>query len=243
MKIKVKESDFNFLKKISGIDVDQVIIKKMTSKDNREVNMAIAINESADHAIQSIKLSSIFNSKEDFGLRNIKLFFSAIKEYGEMDENEINIVFSNEKSKITFRKSLKNSITKHNFPDVDLSSYIAISLSINEVNRIREGLKNNFSDYVFFILKDNKLSMKIGKFMYENVYEEDIKSVESDDRNIEFVTSLKRLSKFFSHLDDDSKFTLYLKEDSYLVFLEKNEDLYVKSIITPVVSNDLNDEK
>lgn len=243
MNKKVKREDFKFLEKISKIS-DQAIIKKIASNE-KTINITTCSDESGSIIIQSVKLTPIFDLDGEFRLTNIKHFLKAVDEYGEVQEDENYFTFATNKKKLIFRKTLDNensNVISDFIKGVNLQDYITIHLSFNEIKNIREGLENKISDYVYFVLENGKLLLKIGAFSHENLFEEEIIDVKTNE-NIKFLTKVKNFKELFDSLDDDSEYTLCMKKESNcIIFAERNVDFFVKTFIACVddVNNNIN---
>lgn len=246
-KIKVTEKEFNFLKKVVGLR-DDILIKRTKvqekgKKEEKEVNNILVADEYVSYMVNTTQLNPVFTG-EKFGLKNIKAFLKAVNTYGEMQENDNNIVFSSPKKKITYKKLDESTIQPCKLPDIDLKGYVAIHLTQEEIKDVVEGLKNaDLSDYASLsATKENKLMMKIGEMSYENIFEMEVKEFsrkEGDQQGeIKFLTKTSYLSRLFTTLDDDSKFTIYLKAGSPMICLEKNEITNTKTFIAQVAGDD-----
>jgi hypothetical protein len=243
-KVTVAEKDFNFLKKVIGLRDDILIrrtkMQEKGKKDEREVTTVLVADEYISYMVNTTQLTPAFTG-EKFGMKNIKGFLKAVSTYGEMEERENDIVFSSAKKKITYKKLDESTIQPCKLPDVDTTGYVAIPFSRDEIKEVQEGLKNSdLSEYASLsITKDNNLMLKIGEMSYENIYEQEVKTVSRKETNeIKFLTKTAYLTRLFGTLDDDSKFTLYMKAGNPLIALEKNDITNTKTYIASVAGDD-----
>lgn len=248
-KVKVTETDFNFLKKVNGLKND-ILIKRIKmqekgKKEEKEVTTVLVVDDAMSYMVQATQLSPVFTGTS-FGMKNIKGFLKAVAAYGEMEEHGDNygyLLFTSGKKKITYKKLDESTIQQVNLPVIDTSGYISIGLTKEEIKEIQSGLKNDLSDFASLIVSaDNKLSLKIGELSFENIYEQEIKEVTrkdtKDKTEIKFLTKLSYLSRLFTLVDDDSKTTLFLKAGSPLIFIEKGSNTNTKTIIAPAVDDE-----
>lgn len=246
VKVKVEEKDFNFLKKVQGLKEDILIkrvkTKEKGSKEEKEVTSVLVIDDAMSYMVQSTQLTPVFTG-EKFGMKNIKAFLKAVTTYGEMSEDENNILFTSGKKKITYRKLDESTIQQITLPAIDTTGYITIPLNAEEIKEIQAGMKNSdLSEYASFkVTTDNNLILQIGEMSYENRFELSIKEIvrKEPTNEIKFLTKSSYLTKLFGGLDADSKTTLYLKAGDPLIFIEKGTLTNVKTIIATALQEDV----
>ena len=247
VKVKVTEQDFNFLKKIMGLR-DDILIKRVKVQEKgkdteKEVNSVLVADEYVSYMVHTTQLTPVFTG-EKFGLKNIKAFLKAVVAYGEMQEGNLDITFTSNKKKITYKKLDESTIQPCKLPDVELKGYTPIHFTRDEIKEVQEGLKNDLSDYASLqVTSENKLMLKIGEMSYDNIYEQEITDISRKEKNeIKFLTKLTYLTRLFGTLDDDSKFTIYMKAGSPLICLEKNDITNTKTFIAAVASDEDEEE-
>jgi hypothetical protein len=240
-KIKVTENDFNFLKKVQGLNKSGEVLVRKSKTNDKEVNTVLVADDTFTYEVQATQLNPVF-SGDKFGLKDIKSFLKTIATYGEMEEKDNEIVFGADKKKITYRKLDEATIQPVTLPNLDTAGYTPIQFNKEEIDEIKAGLKNEFSDYASFSLgSDSKLRLKVGEMTYDNLFELEVKDVERKElkgAEIKFLTKLNHLSRLFNSFDENSKVTMYLKAGQPLICIEKNELTHTKTFIASALPVD-----
>jgi len=248
-KVKVTESDFNFLKKVQGLK-DDILIKRVKvqekgKKEEKEVQTVLVVDDAMSYMVQATQLTPVFKG-DKFGMKNTKGFLKAVKTYGEMEEHGDNfgyLLFSSNKKKIMYKKLDADTIQQVTLPVIDTTGYVSIPLTKEDITEIQAGIKNDLSDFASLIITpENKLILKIGELTFDNIYEQEIKEITrkdaKDKSEIKFLTKLAYLTRLFTLVDEDSKTTLFLKAASPLIFVEKGSTTNTKTIIAPAVDDE-----
>jgi len=225
--MKVQENDFNFLKKVVGL-FEEVLVKEKDEGSN-----IIVADEHSGYIVNSTQKKSPFSKNGNFGLKNIKSFLKAVKDYGEIEETDMDLTFCTDKKKFTFKKLGQETVAEITPRPIDTKGYITIGLTKEELDEMKEGLKNNISNYVSLIVEGKEFKFKIGgKISYENIYEQKIKELtRKETSTITFLTSLSYMNRFLNTLDEGSKVAILLKQGSPMIGLEANEFSTTKTFI------------
>jgi len=225
---------FNLIRKAMITQKNELLIKteKSKDKDGNDVtqNVVKVADEAAGFIVHSIQNESVF--KSDFGITNIKAFIKVLKEFDTFEEKQTEIVFKSDKKKIVFKKQMGDSIVDLKIPKYDLTDYDHFVITKEDVENIREALKNPLSETVTFsINKEDKLFFTIGGIESdENSFELEVKDLVRKERSgIESKFNLKfqYVKALFDVVDIDEEGNNMLMaltdgEDHPLIFVEKN---------------------